>query len=104
MGGVYQVGAIWSDSATKTGWTIGAGIENAIWANWTWKIEYLYVDLGSITANATGGLGTFGGFSGNCYGAIGGTFCIAAHGTPQGGVTSKFTDNIVRVGLNYQFH
>jgi|DewCreStandDraft_4_1066084.scaffolds.fasta_scaffold12513_3 outer membrane immunogenic protein len=31
---------------TKAGWTVGAGLESALWANWSAKLEYLYVDLG----------------------------------------------------------
>ncbi|MDI4655787.1 outer membrane protein [Xanthobacter autotrophicus] len=40
---------VWGGSAssTKWGWTIGAGVEYAITNNWTFKTEYLYVDLGS---------------------------------------------------------
>jgi len=34
-------------SNTRTGWTIGSGVEAALGGNWTGKIEYLYVDLGS---------------------------------------------------------
>ena len=38
-----------SGSKTKLGWTVGAGIEGAAFLpNWTWKAEYLYVDLGKI--------------------------------------------------------
>jgi outer membrane immunogenic protein len=34
-------------SATNAGWTAGGGVEAAIIGNWTAKLEYLYVDLGS---------------------------------------------------------
>ncbi len=40
-------------SDTKTGWTLGSGVEAALGGNWTGKIEYLYVDLGSIDATYT---------------------------------------------------
>ncbi len=33
-------------SSTEAGWTVGAGIEAALIANWTAKVEYLYVGLG----------------------------------------------------------
>jgi outer membrane immunogenic protein len=33
-------------SSTKTGWTLGAGVEAALAGPWTAKLEYLYVDLG----------------------------------------------------------
>ena len=36
-----------SESHTSAGWTAGAGIEAAVWGNWTARVEYLYVDLGS---------------------------------------------------------
>ncbi|WP_454915514.1 outer membrane protein [Xanthobacter sediminis] len=39
-------------SGTEWGWTIGAGVEYAITNNWTFKTEYLYVDLGSTTNTA----------------------------------------------------
>ena len=32
---------------TRGGWVIGAGIEGAINRQWSWKAEYLHVDLGS---------------------------------------------------------
>ncbi len=34
-----------STSSTRTGWTIGSGVEAALGGNWTGKVEYLYVDL-----------------------------------------------------------
>jgi outer membrane immunogenic protein len=36
-----------STSDTQWGWTVGAGLEYAITDHWTFKTEYLYVDLGS---------------------------------------------------------
>jgi outer membrane immunogenic protein len=69
-----------SQSKTKSGWTLGGGVEGAFAGNWTWKVEYLYVDLGSE--------------SGSVPDNFGGTFSW----------NTRFTDNIVRVGLNYQFH
>jgi outer membrane immunogenic protein len=38
-----------SKSDTQWGWTVGAGLEYAITDHWTFKTEYLYVDLGSQT-------------------------------------------------------
>jgi len=34
-------------SNTRTGWTLGSGVEAALGGNWTGKIEYLYLDLGT---------------------------------------------------------
>ena len=36
-------------SKTLSGWTIGGGLEAALWGNWTAKVEYLYVNAGSLT-------------------------------------------------------
>ena len=34
-------------SETRVGWTVGAGIEWAVWENWSVKLEYDYLDFGS---------------------------------------------------------
>jgi outer membrane immunogenic protein len=95
---------VWDQSTTKVGWTIGAGVENALSGNWRWKIEYLYVDLGSVTANASGGVGTIANNPpGNCYAAVGAPGCTPMNVPASGTVTSKLVDNIVRVGINYKF-
>ncbi len=33
--------------STIVGWTLGAGIENRFWKNWSVKVEYFYADLGT---------------------------------------------------------
>ena len=40
-------------TSTKTGWTVGAGLEARIAGPWSAKVEYLYTDLGSTNC-ATG--------------------------------------------------
>jgi outer membrane immunogenic protein len=42
-------------SVTKSGWTVGAGIEGRLWDNWTGKIEYLYMDLGTVSGSIVPG-------------------------------------------------
>lgn len=76
----FSATAPFGGSKVNAGWTLGGGIEGAIAGNWTWKIEYLYLDLGSLDTAAAG---PFGGET------------ITTH--------TRFTDNIVRVGLNYRF-
>lgn len=66
-----------SSSTTKTGWTAGGGVEYGINRNWSAKLEYLHIDLG--TANFMG----------------------AASGTPT--LNVPITDDIVRAGLNYRW-
>jgi outer membrane immunogenic protein len=41
-----SVPGIGDSDVTKTGWTVGGGLEAAIAGPWTAKVEYLYVDLG----------------------------------------------------------
>lgn len=67
-------------SKTKFGWTLGGGVEWAVWSNWTVKGEYLYYDLGSTDVAMTG----FG-------------FPIPP--------VAHFKDNghLVRLGVNYRF-
>jgi outer membrane immunogenic protein len=36
-----------SGSDTRTGWFIGVGLEHALWNQFSVKIEYNYIDLGS---------------------------------------------------------
>jgi outer membrane immunogenic protein len=64
---------------TRTGWAAGGGIETALAGNWTARIEYLYVDLGSQTI----------------------TF---PHTVPPNTdtFTTRFADNIIRAGVNYR--
>lgn len=72
-----------SNKSDRFGWTVGAGIEGMFASNWSAKLEYLYVDLGSVGASVT--LPTAG--------ALG----IAAS------VNSRLTDHILRAGINYHF-
>lgn len=43
-------------SEFRAGWTIGGGVEAAVWQNLTAKVEYLYYDLGKF--NYTPGINT----------------------------------------------
>ena len=77
--------AAFGNTSTRVGWTVGAGIEGAIAGNWTAKLEYLYIDLGTVSASF-----------------------LTPITTPTGGLlgirySSHITDNILRVGLNYHF-
>jgi outer membrane immunogenic protein len=65
--------------------------------HWTAKFEYLFVDLGSFNTTFTG--------LGGCFGVvIGSLFSCTPTAPGTGTIRSTITDNIVRVGLNYQFH
>src|SRR5947209_1451508 len=69
-----------ASSTTRVGWTAGAGIEGMFARNWSAKLEYLYMDLGSVNT--------------------------ALSLTPPGialNTRSRVTDNILRAGINYHF-
>jgi outer membrane immunogenic protein len=52
LGGVVVLGPAVVDD-TRTGWTVGGGVEYAITPNWSAKIEYGYLDFGSRTYTFT---------------------------------------------------
>jgi outer membrane immunogenic protein len=83
-------------SQVNTGWVVGYGTEGKlVTPGWTWKIEGLYVDLGTVD---TTGVNTGSGI---------GFTCLIGVPCPTGGqlsTHSHFTDGILRVGLNYKFH
>jgi len=45
-------------------WTVGAGIEQKLSANWSAKAEFRYVDLGSSTVSCTSGTSNCAGYRG----------------------------------------
>jgi outer membrane immunogenic protein len=102
IAGVNNAPIVWNQSTTRVGWAAGVGVENAITRNWSWKLEYLYVDLGTATASLSGGLGTSFAPHQNCYGAAIG--CNFAQNPASGTTSSHFTDNIVRLGVNYRLN
>jgi opacity protein-like surface antigen len=44
---------VFGHHAGKTGWTAGGGVEAHLGGNWTGKIEYLYLDFGTVTSTTT---------------------------------------------------
>lgn len=82
-------------SHTKLGWTIGTGIETRLSGNWSVKLEYLFVDLGTITDQ-------FGIVPNTAYLTQFGGAAFAAGSSGAVAVSSHVTDHIVRVGVNYK--
>jgi outer membrane immunogenic protein len=74
------------DKTTKTGWTAGGGVEVGFADNWSAKLEYLYIDLGTV--NCSTAL--------NC--GIPAVPPVAATAT-----SVDFTAHTLRVGINYRF-
>lgn len=79
LGGPFNATTNFSHTRIGAGWTLGAGIEGAAIGDWSWKLEYLYVDLGSDNISFFGPL--------------------TAEAT---NVRARFTDNIIRIGINYR--
>ena len=52
-----------SNTDTRVGYTVGAGIEGVIAGNWTAKLEYLYVDLGRTSGSFLTTIPALGGAS-----------------------------------------
>jgi outer membrane immunogenic protein len=75
-------------SNTEYGWTAGAGIEWAFADNWTAKVEYLYVDLGNSTCNNSASWG----------------FDAPATPAVAANDSVKFTESMIRAGVNFKFN
>jgi outer membrane immunogenic protein len=71
--------AVASSNTTRTGWVVGGGAEWAISGPWSAKLEYLFMDLGTVNTSFAGP----------------GPFTLVT-------TSSRITDNIVRVGINYR--
>ena len=75
-----------NSTKTQAGWTVGAGVEWAFANNWTAKLEYLYVDLGTYNAScATSGC------------------TILTHG-PALPFSVSEKENLIRGGVNFKFN
>ena len=74
--------ALTSATTTRAGWTAGGGVEGHLAGQWTWKVEYLYLDFGRTN------------------------FAFAEPaGFAPGTVTQslRVTDNVARFGVNWYF-
>jgi len=76
-----------SGSATKAGWTVGAGFEWAINTHWTAKAEYLYVQFPSVSAT----------------GIISSSNAGGAAYTQAISMSADLTAHLARAGVNYKF-
>jgi outer membrane immunogenic protein len=85
-GGDTYVGSL---SDTRVGWTVGGGAEWAFSPNWSAKIEYLYVDLGTVS------------YADACVTPA--VICAGFAQAPSYQTDLKTRENIVRLGINYRF-
>jgi outer membrane immunogenic protein len=79
--GTTRTFASGTSTVTHAGWTVGGGSEWVLSGPWTAKLEYLFVDLGTIGNTFAGGSGI----------------------VPNVIATSHVRDSIIRIGLNYRF-
>jgi outer membrane immunogenic protein len=84
--------------STRAGWTVGAGAEAAIDSHWSVKIEYLYMDLGNIGSSGATATTTV-----NQLNTPAIDFNTVTTTTLTSAFRTRFTDNILRVGVNYRF-
>ncbi len=82
VGGVGPLITLTSASSTRLGWTVGAGVEGQLVGQWSWKAEYLFVDLGRVSY------------------ALAEPLPFAPGTISQ---TFRVTDNIFRLGVNWRF-
>ena len=78
-------------SATKAGWTAGAGVEVAVAPHWSAKAEYLFVDLGNGSCTT------------DCAIQNAGTFPNLLGPPLIPNVAVKFNESLFRAGINYKF-
>jgi outer membrane immunogenic protein len=50
-GGAFTPTDVSQATGTRAGWAAGAGIEYGLGPNWSAKLEYLYMDFGSVTSS-----------------------------------------------------
>jgi outer membrane immunogenic protein len=82
-----------SFSDTKTGYTIGGGVEAGLWGNWTVKGEYLYANFGTVSTSS------------NNMTAFTPPLLFPQIAFPSNVFTHRFglKANIARAALNYRF-
>ena len=74
-------------SQGKTGWTAGLGAEWAFWDHWSARLEYLYVDAKGSNNATSNNANTIAAFSSSLNATE----------------TAKYTEHVVRAGINYRF-
>jgi outer membrane immunogenic protein len=86
-------------SNTQTGWVVGGGLEWMFFPSCSFKTEYLYYDLGSVKYNQdlSGALSTANSVIPGDY------YAGQLWWGNVSQISSRFSGNIVRVGLNYHF-
>jgi outer membrane immunogenic protein len=82
-----------SASKTAVGWTVGGGLEWMFGPKWSAKLEYLYYDLGSVTAAVP-----------LTQNINNGNLINTPWATALAQTSAHFNGSIVRVGVNYHLN
>ena len=88
-----------SGGNTRFGYAVGGGGEYRFSERWSVKLEYLYMDLGGNGATLNGSVNSL-----PIIFTVGDRrFIGVATTTTQAAFNTRFTDNILRAGINYRF-
>jgi outer membrane immunogenic protein len=85
-----------SADTTRAGFAVGGGVEAAITDRWSFKVEYLYMGFGTVGLTGTGAPVTTTTFNGPRIETI-------TTSTTTSTLSTRISDNVVRVGLNYHW-
>jgi outer membrane immunogenic protein len=72
------------NNGTRTGWMIGAGVEYGAWGNWSWKLEYNFMDFGHRNIHFD-------------------NMMLSCDCTIERDLDANLRVNVVKFGLNYRF-
>ena len=89
-GCAFTQSASGSTNSYQVGWALGAGIESVLFDRWTWKAEYLHVDLGKASGTMN----------------LNGSATVASVPVPAPtsvSYSNRVTNDLFRIGLNYRF-
>jgi outer membrane immunogenic protein len=90
LGGVFVL-TDFSGTTTRTGWTVGGGVEYGWTRNWTVGFEYDYYDFGTLSPSLTGATGLIVGPG------------MLAPGTTPASFQYRQTLSVAKASLNYRF-
>jgi outer membrane immunogenic protein len=94
-------GMAWSVDTTRAGYAVGGGVEAFLTERWSIKVEYLFIDFGSVSGSGTGAAVTA--TTGACAFCFPPRIVEIVSTQTTGAASTHVYDNLVRVGLNYHF-
>jgi outer membrane immunogenic protein len=81
-------------SNTQVGWTAGGGLEWMFMPNWSAKAEYLYYDLGNISATSVSTISPL----------VTSDTLSTAQLFRSSTISGRINGNLIRAGVNYHFN